>query len=223
MQNRKRKLKIIDENSGKNGILINLKENDVIKDGYEIELSNDTIDFSPIKKKIKLQSTVLTDAENFVAYSNFAENNSFKITIEKEKLKSGTLNYTEIYGIDSTKMPLFDQLFYLPITVILPRILTNEDGYCIKEENLELKPNFPHRFFILSPKECFQCVVKVFVKTLASLYLQYSTENCTVESGTGKWLEFNEEINFQTYDIQINGNKIHEIAIFPDCYKPCKM
>uniref|UniRef100_A0AC35ETA8 Peptidase S8/S53 domain-containing protein n=1 Tax=Panagrolaimus sp. PS1159 TaxID=55785 RepID=A0AC35ETA8_9BILA len=220
--NRKRKLKIISDKSIKNGIFVKLNnENDAIKDGYEIKLLNDT-EFGSCSppKRIKLQSTTKSKNANFVLHSKITKNYSFKIAIQKHKLKFGALNYTEIHGILFSKIPYFQQLFHLPITVISPSNVTKEEGYCIKENQLKLSPNIPYRFFILPPKEICQCIVTVAVETRASLYLQYSIENISVSSTTGKWLEFNETTKVLTFDIKIYGNKIHEIAIFPDIDEP---
>uniref|UniRef100_A0A914QVE4 Peptidase S8/S53 domain-containing protein n=1 Tax=Panagrolaimus davidi TaxID=227884 RepID=A0A914QVE4_9BILA len=221
--NRKRKLKIISDESSKNGIFVRLNnnENDAIKDRYKIKLSKNDANLGPCNpKRIKLQSTTKPKNANFVLHSKITKNNSFKIAIQKHKLKYGALNYTEIHGILFSKISYFKQLFHLPITVISPKKVTKEEGYCIKENQLKLSPNVPHRFFILPPKECFQCIVTVAVETRASLYLQYSIENIYVSSTTGKWLEFNETTKMLTSDIKIYGNRIHEITIFPDIYEP---
>uniref|UniRef100_A0AC34FTY3 Peptidase S8/S53 domain-containing protein n=1 Tax=Panagrolaimus sp. ES5 TaxID=591445 RepID=A0AC34FTY3_9BILA len=99
------------------------KKATLMKAIYLIQNENDSISR---KYCVKLNSTktaswnlklVPKSAETFIEFSKTLSKNMFFVKIFTASLKSGSLNYAEIHGYDSSINPSIGPLFYLPITV----------------------------------------------------------------------------------------------------------
>ncbi|CAD5234905.1 unnamed protein product [Bursaphelenchus xylophilus] len=128
---------------------------------------DEKIDFA---RNIKLSSTVdYLDHPKVMVLTNQSSN--FQLRVDPTKLPIGC-HYAEIHGVD-TDNPQSGPLFKVPITIIKPVILTNEDNYQLKQ-SFGLEPAKPFRLFVRNPDGAQYLKLKLKTanpETVSKLYL----------------------------------------------------
>uniref|UniRef100_A0AC34GY93 Peptidase S8/S53 domain-containing protein n=1 Tax=Panagrolaimus sp. ES5 TaxID=591445 RepID=A0AC34GY93_9BILA len=159
--------------------------------------------------------------QNFVSHCNTVSvNNSFNVKIDANLLKEGSINYAEIYGLDSLN-PSIGPLFYLPITVICP-------AHIYKEKIITVKPDPPLHLFIkkqiLSDDSVQRCCIKITAlnndKKESAIVFGYLKEECCLGNPNLEIdehiLKFEEKKNFNAvvFDFKHFKEDFFEICFY---------
>uniref|UniRef100_A0AC34GUP0 Tripeptidyl-peptidase 2 n=1 Tax=Panagrolaimus sp. ES5 TaxID=591445 RepID=A0AC34GUP0_9BILA len=98
---------------------------------------------------------------NFVKFPKYSRlpSSDFSVHVDPTNLEAGKAHYAEIIGTNP-KHPSLGPLFRIPITVIIPEKLIQDDEFCYKKK-LTLEPAIPQRLFIQSPFGCNYVAIKV--------------------------------------------------------------
>uniref|UniRef100_A0AC34GVD0 Tripeptidyl-peptidase 2 n=1 Tax=Panagrolaimus sp. ES5 TaxID=591445 RepID=A0AC34GVD0_9BILA len=99
--------------------------------------------------------------EKFVKHPEFLNlpTGTFSIHLDATNLERGIVHHTEIVGVDP-KCPSLGPIFRLPITVIVPKEVTEAENYEIKR-TLKLEPAVPNHFFVQAPLGASYAILKL--------------------------------------------------------------
>uniref|UniRef100_A0A914PI12 Peptidase S8/S53 domain-containing protein n=1 Tax=Panagrolaimus davidi TaxID=227884 RepID=A0A914PI12_9BILA len=144
----------------------------------EIQSKNYCVNINP---KFNTKWILKCTDQSFVSHCKTvsSKNNSFNVKIDADLLKEGSINYAEIYGIDSLN-PSIGPLFYLPITVICPANSANE-------KIITTEPGTPFHYFIKKPstvdsqKQCSIKITAMDVKKESRITILFRQGKCLTE------------------------------------------
>uniref|UniRef100_A0AC35GQA5 Peptidase S8/S53 domain-containing protein n=1 Tax=Panagrolaimus sp. PS1159 TaxID=55785 RepID=A0AC35GQA5_9BILA len=133
-----------------------------------------------LEKVVNYECSVLLKlsegSENFVRCPKYSRlpSSSFFVHVDPTNLEPGKVHYAEVVGIDPKNRSL-GPLFRLPITVIIPEKLAQDDEYQYKKK-LTLEPANPHRIFLQTPKG------STYVKVIFKSYEEQKTTKFMLQS-----------------------------------------
>uniref|UniRef100_A0A914PJW8 Peptidase S8/S53 domain-containing protein n=1 Tax=Panagrolaimus davidi TaxID=227884 RepID=A0A914PJW8_9BILA len=199
------------KNKKQSGIILNVT--DINKKIYnyvvKIVVNNNFSTENPFKFSWLLKLS--ENAETFIKdFSTVNENNEFSIKIDITELKQNSINYAEIIGFDSSNL-LWGSLFYFPITIIIPKILTEKIN-----ETIELNSLFPFRLFVYPSKIVDSCFIKLEClekENIVNAFIQfYSGDH--LSNLYKEELEFNDTKMIKECEFPIfHNNETYEICI----------
>uniref|UniRef100_A0AC34FVJ6 Uncharacterized protein n=1 Tax=Panagrolaimus sp. ES5 TaxID=591445 RepID=A0AC34FVJ6_9BILA len=197
------------------GIILKVTKSTKSVEEYSIKL-NKTIGVRSIQIQL-----LPAEAKKYIEYSEIITDDSYPVKINSNLLDPGTIKYAEIQAFDPSN-PSIESIFHLPITVISPQLIKENNSI---QKEIVLKPLIPYRFFIQTPKNVDQCKIdlsslteELSKESKTKVIIKYSVEDSQVCDENGKTIEFVNEDKYQRWEIPIMPEKMYELLFLQRLY-----
>ena len=104
-----------------------------------------------VEKHLNPQAAPNSFLQHPTLFELFNKSREFQVRVDTSKLPAGSLHFTEIMAVDPSA-PHLGPLFRVPVTVIVPVVLTAKDNFQV-ERQFRAQPGVPNRFFVHVPEE----------------------------------------------------------------------